>query len=284
MDDPDLDLRQPYDDRPTSFRGRGPRTDAVIAVVVLIALLVGGVVLYLRRQGDERSATAAPAAAAATESARPLGAAAEPIAVPPLDQSDEFVRGMIAKLTSDPRLLAWLASDGLIRTFVVVVDNVADGETPSRQLRMMRPLSEFRVSPASGRASIDPRSYERYSAIAEAAASVDAKGSAQLYTTLKPRIEEAYRELGYPDTPFDSTLERAFIVLLSTPISDGPVPVVPARGTAFAFADARLEGLNGAQKQLLRTGPRNARMIQGALREIALALGIPDARLPRVQG
>jgi len=39
-------------------------------------------------------------------------------------------------------------------------------------------------------------------------------------TTLKPRIEEAHRDLGYPDTSFDRTLEQAIVSLLRTPVPD----------------------------------------------------------------
>ena len=60
---------------------------------------------------------------------------------------------------------------------------------------------------------------------------------------------------------------------------DGPVGLKP-KGIGYAFADERLEGLTAAQKQLLRTGPRNVRIIKERLRRIALALGIPADQLP----
>ena len=41
-----------------------------------------------------------------------------------------------------------------------------------------------------------------------------------------------------------------------------------------------LESLTNAQKQLLRMGPRNVKLIQAKLREVAVALGIPASRLP----
>ena len=110
-------------------------------------------------------------------------------------------------------------------------------------------------------------------------ASIDAAGVARLYATLKPRIEEAHRDLGNPDTPFDRTLERAIVSLLSTPASDGAARLEP-QGIGFAYVDPALEGLTAAQKHLLRTGPRNVRIIQSSLRQIALALGIPPERLP----
>ena len=115
--------------------------------------------------------------------------------------------------------------------------------------------------------------------IANAIASVDPAGAARLYATLKPRIEEAHRELGSPDQSFDRTVERAIVALLDTPIPDGSVQLVP-KGIGYAFADKSVENLTGAQKLLLRTGPRNARIIKGKLRDIGVALGIPPGRLP----
>jgi hypothetical protein len=38
--------------------------------------------------------------------------------------------------------------------------------------------------------------------------------------------------------------------------------------------------LTAAQKQLLRMGPRNERLVKAKLREIALALGMTPAQLP----
>jgi hypothetical protein len=127
---------------------------------------------------------------------------------------------------------------------------------------------------------IDPRSYQRYDAIADAVASIDPPGASRLYATLKPRIGEAYGQLGQPENAFDATLERAIVALLQTPVVDGPVRVESKGGTGYRYADPKLEGLTAAQRHLLRTGPRNVRMIQSALRQLAIALGIPPGRLP----
>ena len=69
-----------------------------------------------------------------------------------------------------------------------------------------------------GSTVVDPRSYDRYARIADAVASVDPAGAARLYATLKPRIEDAQRDLGSSDT-FDHTLERAIVALLNTPVT-----------------------------------------------------------------
>jgi len=224
---------------------------------------------------------AAERAPAPKPAIRPLGGDAASIALPPLDETDALVRELVKKISSHPRVAAWLATDGLIRSFTTAVTNVAEGKTPARQLPTLRPSSGFRVLERGGDLIIDPRSYERYDSLAAAAASMDADGSARLYATLKPRIEEAARELGV--SPFDRTFERTIVLLLSTPVVDGPIRVEP-RGIGYGFADPKLEALTGGQKQLLRMGPRNLRVVQTSLRAIALALGIPAERLPAPPG
>ena len=235
-----------------------------------------------RVRAPEQTATApAPAAVRETESlVRPLGGAAAAIVVPPLEQSDGVVADLVRKLSSHPGVAAWLTTNGLIRNFAVVVSSIADGRTPAKFLQPLRPRAPFRVIEREGDIYVDSRSYERYRLLAEAVASVDANSSASLYATLKPRIEEAHREQGQPDASFDRTLERAIVSLLETPLRQGPTRL-RLHGIGYAFADPMDERLTAAQKQLLRMGPENTRIVQAKLREIALALGIPPARLPR---
>jgi hypothetical protein len=251
-----------------------------IAILVLVAGAAGA--LYVLFGRDEKAApTTAKSESARTTppSTAPLGAEPAAIDVPPLNESDPVVRELVKQLTSHPTVAAWLTTDNLIRNFVVVTSNVADGKTPSRQLGVLRPSSTLSVIERDGNVYLDPKSYARYDGIAAAVASIDAAGAAKLYGTLKPRIEEAYSELGV-QVPFDRILERAIVTLLKTPAIEDPIRLQPMGGTAYAFADPQLEGLTAAQKHLLRAGPRNARAIKSSLRAIAVALGIPADRLP----
>jgi DUF3014 family protein len=278
---PDYELLKTDEDTPRLAQPRRQVGVWIVAVVLVAAIAVASYIAFGRRTS--------PAATAARERVdvskrpvQPLGGDGMALALPPLDDSDTLVRELVKTISSHPRVAAWLATDGLIRNFTVVVANVADGSPPARHLQVLRPSSSFRVVERSGDLHIDPRSYDRFDALAAAAASLDPEGSARLYATLKPRIEEAYRELGVPETPFDRTLERSIVQLLRTPILDGPVRVEP-RGIGYGFAAQDLEALTPAQKHLLRTGSRNVRMVQTSLRNIAHALGIPAERLPRPQ-
>ena len=252
----------------------------VVAALLVVAAVVATYVVFRGGSTPEGTATAeVPSPVKAQQPMQPLGGEAMSITVPPLDETDDLVRKLVRALSSHPGVVAWLATEGRIRNFTLVVTNIADGKAPAASLRMLRPASPFRVVERSNDLYLDPQTYERYAGLADAVASIDPAGGARLYATLKPRIEEAHRELGELDTPFDRTLERAIVLLLKTPIEEGPVRVEP-RGIVYGFADDDLEDLTAAQKQLLRMGPRNARAVQKTLRAIAVALGIPPERLP----
>src|SRR3954453_4093669 len=210
----------------------------------------------------------------------PPGPVAQPgqdIALPPLDQTDPIVRQLLSALTSHPTVTAWLASDHLIHNFALVTQNIAEGRSPSRELRSIQPTGAFKAAGEAANEYIDPASYQRYDRYADAIASIDARGAARLYATLKPRITEAYRELGDPDGEFEPVLTRALGELLRTPVIDTRVALT-RKSVDYEFADPALESLSGAQRQFLRMGPRNVRLVQQKLREIAPYLGIDLTR------
>ena len=166
----------------------------------------------------------------------------------------------------------------MIRNFALVIQAIAERRSPASHLKVVRPAAAFSVITEGDNIYIDPASYRRYDGYADAFAAIDARGAARLYATLKPRINEAYHELGDPEGDFDATLRSSMIELLRTPVVEGRIPLAH-RSVQYEFADPALEGLSSAQRQLLRMGPRNVRIVQQKLREIAPYLGIdlPDS-------
>jgi hypothetical protein len=276
-DAPDLELhRSTIEPDPPTQPSRRPGSVWIAVALLIVAVCAAGYIVFVRRPpaAPVRTASVAPASSASP----PLGGKGDPITLPPLDASDTLVRTLVQALTESPAVMAWLPTNGLIRNFTVVVSNVAEGPTPAKHLKILRPVAPFRIVSRDGNTLVEPRSYDRYATIADAIGSVSPAGAAKLYATLKPRIEDAQRDLGSSDS-FDRTLERAIIVLLSTPAIDGSERLKP-KGIVFGYVDPRLESLTPAQKQLLRMGPRNVRVIKAKLRDIAVALGIPPAHLP----
>lgn len=274
----DVELLKTADEHsPLGYRRRA---GVWIAIALLIAAALVGYLVFGRTHAPEKAAEAPKPVQVVQEPVKPLGGEPDAIELPPLDESDAIIRQLVAKLSAHPAVAAWLTTDGLIRNFTVVVANIAESRTPAVHLRALRPASQFQVVERGGQTYVDPHSYQRYDRIAAAAASIDPAGAARLYATVKPRIEEAYRDLGAPDQTFDRALERAIVMLLKTPVLTEPVPVQNEGATGFAYADPAIEGLTAARKQLLRMGPDNVRTIQSSLRAIAIALGIPEERFP----
>ena len=250
---------------------------ALWAAVLVAAIAVAGGIWYFTSQRASSpppdvkvNVPAAPATTVPDQPETPLVKAAD-IDLPPVSQTDPIVRELVTRLSSHPTIAAWLATKGLIANFTVATLNVAEGRTPAKFLRPIAPRGRFRATGSGEALFVDPRSYERYNPHGDAIGALDAAGTASLYLTLKPRISDAYRDLGYPDGDFDRVLERAIGVLLRTPALDEKVAIYP-KGVTYGYADATLESLSPAQKQFLRLGPRNGAAIRGKLQEIAALL------------
>jgi Protein of unknown function (DUF3014) len=260
---------------------RSPFPWGLVGMVVLAIAILGGGGYYWLQRG--KTAPAAPPAKSAASTApadasrSPLGGTPESVEVPPLGQSDPLVRLLVQSMSSHPRVLAWLATDGLIRNFTVVVGNIAEGRTPARHLGMLKPAGRFKTVTGATGLNIDPSSYSRYDDLAAAVGTLDPQAAARVYATLKPRIEEAQGELG-SQQPFDATLEEAIVRLVQTPATIDP-RLFAKCAEGYRYVDDRLESLDDAQKLLLRMGPSNAQIVRNKLKEIGLALGIPAARL-----
>lgn len=271
-----------------------PPTPVVLArrspapwLLTLGALVVGGAVIWFWQSGnDDPQPDPAPAVDAAASAlmvpAHGTGAicpAVEALPLPRLDESDGFAGALATTLSQHPRVVGWLATEDLIRRFVVVVDLIASGKSPAAHLGSLRPTGVFRTAERGDALFLDPRNGERYQGVTDAVDSIDVEAAARVCSALKPRLDDAYEELGRGGT-FDAALERALVSLLQAP-SLGPDVRLAPQGTAYAFEDQALESLAPAQKQLARMGTRHVRVIQDKLRQIALAIGIPRERLPR---
>jgi hypothetical protein len=263
-----------------------PRRSPGLVPLAIIAALIGvglAAFFWARRPAPPAAAPAAKTTAqpepVPPPRNGPRAVAGDNIPLPPLDESDTLVRQLVSQLSSHPRVAAWLATNGLLRNFALVVTNVSSGSTPIKALQSQRPSAPFKVRETPNGTVIDRASDRRYDGYADAVAGLDARNTAKLYETLKPRIAEAYRDLGYPDADIDAALTRAIIVLLRAPRLEGDVPVVQS-SVMWKFADPKIEALPQAERQLIRMGPRNQRIIQDKLREIAPYLGIDPAQLP----
>jgi hypothetical protein len=250
--------------------------------LVLAALGAGGYYVYRTQPWraaapQETADTAARSGPVGSRSAsRTLGPPAETIHLPPLSDTealDRALRSLLGALSMRPELAALLASDDLVRRFAVSVDAISRGASPRAQVRAIAPSQGFSVAQQGSSLVIDPRSFSRYDGIAATMASLDASQLALLYQRMKPRLEEAWGELGTGRT-LDEGMSLALTQLIETPSADAAIAVSVGDGINYLYANPDLEALSAAEKHLIRMGPRNQQLVQAKLREFSAAIGM----------
>jgi hypothetical protein len=256
----------------------------ILAILAVIAVVY--YVLVLKKPKAPEAAAPAPApAVTAEEPAQPAAAPGlEPLAFPavPLAGSDEAVRQFAAAIDADPEFAKWILTKDLIRTFVVSVDNVANGLSPKSHVDFFSPTGIFRVSRTRTGTFVDPAGYARYAPVVSVVKALDAAAAVRLYRAVEPLAQDAYNELGYPGVDFDDTLVKAMAELLGTPVVNGPIGLTQ-KVLSYAMTDEKLEALSPAQKQLLRLGPKGVEAVQAKIREVAALMGVPASRLPQTR-
>ena len=243
-----------------------PRWPYWVGALVLVAVIVA--VVMLRNRPEEVVEAPAPPPVAETAPSTDTSAPLEIGALPELDDSDAWLRNLIGQLSAHPELAEWLVTDEMVRRFVAIVDNLAEGTSPRSHLPFLELDDAFKVVQRDGRTFVDPASYQRYDTAVEVVTSIDSAGAAQLYTALLPLFREAYRDLGYPGQSFDDAMQLALGRLMETPVVQRDVEVVP-KISSYELADPTLEELPSASKSFLRFGPKNLRQLQAKAEEIA---------------
>jgi len=184
-----------------------------------------------------------------------------------VDISDAAVKTALMALSEMPDFARVLVDQDLLRRFVVFTENLANEELASNHHLLRAPDNSFRVYSQANKEWIDSASYKRYSPYVAILDNMGAERLLELYEIYKPTISEIYSEIGDPDLDFDYRVLDAIDHLLDTP--EIPVPVeVYTDSVMYKYRIEQVEELSAPQKQLLRTGPENMRLIKAKLREI----------------
>ena len=267
------------DDHPKDREGMSPLTMGLLIVVVLA--LAAGAWWWMSRNGAD-PADGESVATQQDEGARPGGEANQPeptepaepeIELPRLSASDAFVRETAARLSEHPALVRWLANDDLVRRYVATVENVANGASPSSHLEFMEPNGPFEARRTNGELKQTPASYERYDLAVDVFTSLDIGTAVQLFHTMEPLLDEAYREIAPPGASFRDALSQAIDRLLEVEVPEQS-PELEEAVLSYRYADPDLEELTPAEKHLLRLGPERAARVQTKLQFLQAGLDL----------
>ncbi|MFW6131958.1 MAG: DUF3014 domain-containing protein [Candidatus Aminicenantaceae bacterium] len=188
-----------------------------------------------------------------------------------LDESDPVIRKLVKDFSSYEEFDKWIESKNLIPKFTAAVDNIAHGISSRYQIDFFAPEEDFEVITKGEKIYISPDSYNRYDIVADVFSSLDADKCVHLYKRAKPLIQEAYKELGYPEKDFEKTLLKAIALLLEVPVLEKDIEL-EKKVVSYKLKNEDLENLSDPQKHLLRMGPENIKKIQSKLREIGKLL------------
>ena len=208
-------------------------------------------------QAAEHPIEASPAALASMGDASPL---------PTLADSDSALRTAIASLIGDGALVEFFHMTGIAARFVATVDNLPRGRVATKILPVRGPGGAFLVDGEADARTIGAANAARYAAHLRLVEAIDARRAAALYVRFYPLLQQAYRELGYPQGHFNDRVVAVIDHLLATPTIEGPIALVQPK-VLYEFADPDLEARSAGQKLLLRMGTANAARVRTRLLE-----------------
>lgn len=223
---------------------------------------------------DASAPATPPEPGAVTEIPATPPAADRPPALPELAASDDFVRAELQPLVTYPGFQPWLEHKGLVQRIVAFVDALAKGRIARKIFPVTPPPGAFASAQADGKLWLDQANYRRFDDFAAMIAGIDVARLARQFHRLRPLLEMAYGELGNPPQSFDQAVLGAIDELLAAPEISGPIELTH-QSVRYRYADPALEALTPAQKQMLRMGPRNARIVKSKLRVLRTALMTP---------
>lgn len=266
-------------------------TNRVIAVLAAVAVAIGAW-WVVRTMDVSLPETAAPAPSSQPATATPAPATVPPIKhpvaeaqgepykagpepLPTVDASDAAAREALASLFGESMLDRMFNLQGFARRVVATVDNLPRTAV-APQVMAVRPVpGKAEVGAGDGKLMLDPRNATRYEPYVRLLVATDPAKLVGIYKHFYPVLQQAYRDLGYPDGYFNDRVIQAIDDMLAAPEVALPVELSQPH-VVYTFSDSELEKLSAGKKAMIRIGPENARAVKAKLAEIRKRLtGLP---------
>jgi hypothetical protein len=250
----------------------------VAAAATLVILAVVAIWYFVVREPEPSTVrptagSEAPALSVEPEAA-PLAIAtpSEPaVPLPPLDESDEDVASTLTESFGEQVVASYVRPESFIRNVVVAIDSLPR-PTLALDRRPIQPtLGLFAVGGAEDALVLSEENYSRYTPFVTLVARTDGRTIVDIYRRYYPLLQEAYVELGNPDTVFETRVREVIDHLLATPDVAEPIALAQPK-VLYEYKDPALEQLSAGQKILIRMGPEHRALIKSKLREIRTLL------------
>lgn len=192
--------------------------------------------------------------------------------LPSLDDSDDWLKEKLPTITWRKELLKLVIDDDMIRRFVVFTDNFSQGVLAYEHSPLIKPSASFTAKEINQNGEIvmkwDETTSRRFSLYVDLLRTIDTDTLVEWYFELKPLVDEAYRELGYPNEDFTDILQDAITKVLDMEVPKERLEL-ERPSVMFQFKDQEYESLDDADKLMLRLGKDNLLVIKSVLLEIS---------------
>jgi len=195
--------------------------------------------------------------------------------LPELANSDADFTGDV--LVMSAQLKSGLFKKQVIRKSLFSINDMAQGmRPPVKRLRELSFSEPFSVDKVEDKLYISSVSYQRYTPLAQAINAIDTQTAVALYQKYLPLFQQVFAEFSYPENyQVLDIIKAATAWIIEAPVITGNIEVIrPTVG--YKFADPKLEKLSALDKQMLRMGPENTRLIQNKLRKLVEALIVSE--------
>jgi DUF3014 family protein len=190
--------------------------------------------------------------------------------LPPLNESDAIFRESLVDVS--PGLEKWLQGGNLISRYLVIVNDFSQGMRIYKHMRFISLDRPFAVKQDKQGVYIDPSGYTRYNQLVAAVDAVSVQQALHIYKRFRPLMQQVFEQFGYPDDHhLDDIIKKAVANIVVAPVIEGRIALIHPT-VRYKFADKNLETLDPVQKQMIRMGPENTRIIQSKLRAFIVAM------------
>ena len=187
--------------------------------------------------------------------------------LPRLEESDDAVRDAVGDIPLGTAGQQYLMPGNIIERSASLIYLMAQGDVPYKLLPVSRPKAAFPIRDDGTQVVTDPAGFERYDALTQWLQSLDLESLLSSLEWFIPLFREAWSYYGEDPAAFDMAVVMALDLMIATPEIDLSEARVIRKEAVWIFEDPAIEGLAPIQKQVLRMGPENAKILKAKAAE-----------------
>ena len=256
----------------------GAMTAAQAGLIVILLLAISGGVVLLTGIWPAQEKQPAPVVTAPPPEPLPAPIVAEmeeptpqpppaapettEVPLPRLEESDDAVRDALGNIPLGTAGQQYLMPSNIIERSASLIYLMAQGDVPYKLFPVSRPKAAFPISDDGSQVVTDPAGFERYDALTQWLESLELEPLLSSLESFIPLFREAWSYYGEDRTAFDMAVVMTLDLVIATPeVNLSEARLIRKEGV-WRFEDPAIEGLAPIQKQVLRMGPENAKILK----------------------